>query len=163
MTAATLSLMLVLIYVPILLSFNATTIEEMAWKHQQDQPPITREENPRYTAPWWCREWVRDAAAKNGLDQAIFTRLLFEESGWYPLAKNVNADGSVDRGVPQLNFRYFPAMSTKAAIYTAARHFAWALRYAGTYRGAIYVWNAGWTRLHTPPARSVKLAREVMQ
>ena len=61
-------------------------------------------------------ETIRRVAGEEMVDADLAVRVAKCESGLYPLAKNTNADGSVDRGVFQINDKYHPEVTVDQAF-----------------------------------------------
>lgn len=89
---------------------------------------------------------ISAAAQKYGIDPYILAGTLAQESGFNPSARHTNANGTVDRGIAQLNSAYYPksiATNTPAAIDKAAQILAGNLHTCGSYTGAITAYNSG--------------------
>lgn len=84
-------------------------------------------------------ELIRKIARQENVDPDLAVKIARCESGLNPAAKNINANGSIDRGVFQWNDKYHPEINDSAAYDTerATRAFCKAFK-----NGNIDWWNA---------------------
>lgn len=97
---------------------------------------------------------VLDNAVIYNIPPALAFSLCAEESSYNPQAFNRNKNGSVDRGLFQLNSASFPDLKisefyspTVNARFGLA-HLRWCLDTAGTEVAGLAMYNAGMTRVH---------------
>jgi len=94
-------------------------------------------------------------AAETGIPPALAFALCYEESRYNPAAINHNQNGTVDRGLFQLNSATFPKLKTQDfyILEVNARqglsHLAWCLKNAGTDVAGLAMYNAGHNRVRT--------------
>ncbi len=92
---------------------------------------------------------ILDACDMYKVNPFIAFSIAYNESRFKARAKNVNANGTVDRGVFQLNSRTFRNLSERdffnpsVSAMNGVKHFAYCLRYAATEERAIANYNAG--------------------
>jgi hypothetical protein len=101
---------------------------------------------------------VLDALLETKIPPLLFVNLIKYESGWKNNAINRNVNGSVDRGLPQLNSFSLPHFrgynngnvvdphNPSVSIPVAARHLLALYKVIGTWWGAIMAYNCGLTR-----------------
>jgi soluble lytic murein transglycosylase-like protein len=89
------------------------------------------------------------ASAQYGLPAGLLEGLIHVESGWDPQAVGRNTNGSVDRGIVQINNRAHPEVSDQQA-YDPAQAIPWAAAYlrqlyqsCGSWTGALAAYNSG--------------------
>jgi hypothetical protein len=82
---------------------------------------------------------IRKVAAKEGIDPDLAVRVAKCESNLNEKAKHVNPDGSVDRGLYQINSKYHPEVSDEIAFnpILATEFFCKAFK-----EGNLHWWNA---------------------
>jgi soluble lytic murein transglycosylase-like protein len=129
----------------------------------QEIPQAFTIDDPRFVAPAAYRADVLAACAEFGVPVDIAVRLAFEESSWRPDAVNTNRNGTVDRGLYQLNSAYFDDLQPRDNIRTGLAHLAYCYSRAGTWHGAVVAYNAGPTKASQgrAPASSYRLADRV--
>ncbi|MBO5288586.1 MAG: transglycosylase SLT domain-containing protein [Spirochaetales bacterium] len=88
---------------------------------------------------------------KEGIDTSLLVALMKTESNFNPNAINYNYNGSVDRGLCQLNSKTFPNLSKKdfydpeTNIKTAAAFLRWCMENSNhNLVKALAYYNAGW-------------------
>jgi soluble lytic murein transglycosylase-like protein len=92
---------------------------------------------------------ISQSAYREGVPPDILGALLEVESGLNPQAENFDSNGSVDRGIAQINSQAHPevsdtqAMSPQYAIPWAAAELAKLHQEYGTWRDALAAYNAG--------------------
>ncbi len=92
---------------------------------------------------------ISQSAYREGVPPDILGALLEVESGLNPQAENFDSNGSVDRGIAQINSQAHPevsdaqAMSPQYAIPWAAAELAKLHEQYGTWRDALAAYNAG--------------------
>ena len=84
-------------------------------------------------------EKIREIAKAYGVKEDLAVAVAKAESGLNPAAKNVNTDGSIDRGLYQINDKYHPEVSDAVAYETegATKFFCYAVK-----QGNLNWWNA---------------------
>lgn len=94
---------------------------------------------PSHAKTETVEETIRRVAKDEGVDPSLAIRVAKCESGLNPGAKNVNTNGSVDRGVFQWNNRWHPEVTDEMAFDTekATRAFCKAFK-----EGHLDWWNA---------------------
>ena len=107
---------------------------------------------------------ILDNADKFDVPPALAFALSWEESGFNPAAINrYNLDGSVDRGLFQLNNRSFPNLETSVFFdvnsnaYYGISHLRFCLDSGGSEVSALAMYNAGTGRVRTSGAPAVTL------
>ena len=75
-------------------------------------------------------QMIRYIAQQEGIDPELAVRVAQCESSLDPAAKNVNVDGSIDRGLFQINTKYHPEITDEQAFdpVTATRFFCKAFK-----------------------------------
>ena len=89
---------------------------------------------------------ILDASHKYGVPPNILAGLLAHESGFNPTATNHDSNGTVDRGIAQLNSAYYPsslASNPTQAIYKAASILHQHFGQCGSWSGAVGAYNLG--------------------
>jgi hypothetical protein len=144
-------------------------------REKTPDPVIEYFRNPEYT------EWVIDFfsgicssydiahailenADKNNVPVALAFALSWEESNFNPRAVNrSNRDGSIDRGLFQLNNRSFPNLQVmdffdiNTNTYYGINHLKHCLNAGGTEVSALAMYNAGTGRVNTSGAPRITL------
>jgi hypothetical protein len=99
-------------------------------------------------------ELILDNAAHYKIPPSLAFALCWRESRFNPLAENrKNQNGSVDRGLFQLNSQSFPKLSEEdfftpaINIYYGMAHLRWCLDYVNTEVAALAMYNAGSRRV----------------
>lgn len=104
---------------------------------------------------------VADALLETNVPPLLFVRLIGIESGWNTKAVNWNKNGTVDRGIAQLNSASLPHFmgyngglavdphDPAIAIPVATRHLAYLYDIVGTWWGAVMSFNCGLARFKT--------------
>jgi hypothetical protein len=97
-----------------------------------------REKNPGHPKET-IEEMIRRIAAEEGVDPDLAVRVALCESGLDPKAKNVNKDGTTDRGLYQWNDFWHPQVSDEEAYdpEKATRLFCRAVK-----KGHLSWWNS---------------------
>ena len=94
-------------------------------------------------------EMLQEAGFAPGTSTVNGCSIVCAESGRNPLAKHVNTDGSIDRGLWQINDKAHPDVTDQAAYdpvqATAA---AFSISHQGTDYGAWSTWNNGAYKPH---------------
>lgn len=87
----------------------------------------------------WVAGIIRYIARQESVDPELAVRVAKCESALKPTAKNVNADGSIDRGIYQINNKWHPEVSDEDAfdIIKSTRFFCKAMK-----EGHLDWWNA---------------------
>lgn len=125
-----------------------------------------------HRVPIAYRDMVVDALIETKVPPVLFIRLIGLESGWKPHATNWNKNGTVDRGIAQLNSASLPyfksynggqtidPLDPSIAIPVATRHLAYLYDTVGTWWGAVMSFNCGLARFKTGniPASTVRYA-----
>lgn len=115
---------------------------------------------------------VADALIETGVPPLYFVRLIKLESNWNVNAVNWNKNGTVDRGIAQLNSASLPhfmaynggqtidPLDPSIAIPVATRHLAYLYDTVGTWWGAVMSFNCGLARFKTGniPVSTVRYA-----
>lgn len=89
------------------------------------------------------------AGAQYGVPPSILRGLIAVESGGNPQAENHNANGSIDRGLVQINNQAHPGISDAQAfnpsfaVPWAAQQLAAAKKSTGSWVGALETYNSG--------------------
>lgn len=110
---------------------------------------------------------IEIAAGVHRVPVWILDGVAWMESRYHAGAVNVNTDGSIDRGIFQLNDRSHPGVDpwpVEAAAMYAAHYLHYLYRRCGSWRGALEAYNCGigrWLRGDVP-ARSRAYARAVL-
>lgn len=92
---------------------------------------------------------IQGAAATNGLPPSLLAALLDQESTFNPSAINNNANGSVDRGIAQINNAAHPnvtdaqAMNPTFSIGWAAAYLSSLVKSCGSVTGGLSKYNTG--------------------
>lgn len=92
---------------------------------------------------------ILDACDAYKVDPFIAFSIAYNESRFKVRAKNVNANGTIDRGIFQLNSRTFNNLSEgeffnpAVSAMNGVKHFAYCSRYASTVERALANYNAG--------------------
>ena len=89
---------------------------------------------------------IQDAASQYGVPPAVLAGVIAHESGFNPSAINHDSNGTVDRGIAQLNSAYYPASLANnpvQAIYKAANILSQHHSQCGSWSGAIAAYNLG--------------------
>jgi len=128
-------------------------------------PQVLAEIEPPYWIPERYQRIAAAEAAAHGVPLWLLGRLIEAESGWDPYAVGVNADGSRDEGLAQLNSRYSDGFDCfNAGLPVDPFDPGHALRIAcgilvshreatGSWRGAVEAYNCGlgrWRRGDLP-------------
>lgn len=127
----------------------------------------------RYTRIFW--RYV----AETGVPADIACRLIQEESGWNRFARHVNSDGSVDKGLMQLNSKYIKSdyrwrfndgrkidpFDAETSMRVGLRKLALNHTRLGSWWSAVAAYNCGldWFRNHRPYDESIALANKVLE
>ena len=97
---------------------------------------------------------ILEAAEENSIPLSLAFSLAYAESRYKPTAKNVNTNGSVDRGLFQLNSGTFKNL-TEAQFYDpnvsahkGLEHLRFCLDTAGNEIAAMAMYNAGTNKVH---------------
>jgi soluble lytic murein transglycosylase-like protein len=88
------------------------------------------------------------------------------ESNWNVNATNQNKDGTVDRGLLQLNsswFRHTEWTNPSINIYYGFEHLQWLRSQTDSWWAATVAYNCGLSRLSNPPDKSVSYAVKVYE
>ena len=112
---------------------------------------------------------VLDAANREDIPLTLAFALCYTESRYNRYAYNLNANGSVDRGLFQLNDRSFPHLDEGEfyAAETSARfgmkHLRFCLNVAGNDLTAVAMYNAGVTRVRSDktPASTLRYVSRI--
>ena len=119
----------------------------------------------------FCRELIISIilaiAAEVGVPQYFALSVAIEESDLNPVAVNVNMNGTVDRGVMQLNSAYFAHVDwqcVESNIRAGINHIMVLKNKPdiNTWWSVAIAYNAGHSRLHNPPATSGSYANRVI-
>lgn len=124
----------------------------------------------RYKASFW--RYVRET----GIPADIACRLVFQESSWNRFATHRNHDGSVDRGLLQLNSKYLPdyawryndgrrvnPLDPETALRVGFRKLAHNYRMTGSWWAAVASYNCGLDAFRAGPSmESILLADRVL-
>jgi hypothetical protein len=117
-------------------------------------------------------ELILNNAAHYDIPPSLAFALCWRESRFNPLAENRNnRDGSVDRGLFQLNNRSFPRLSGKDFFDPAINirygmaHLRWCLDYVTTEVAALAMYNAGSKRVTsgTTPKQSLDHVSRILE
>jgi hypothetical protein len=115
---------------------------------------------------------ILDNAARFEIPPALAFALCWRESHFNPLAENrKNNDGSVDRGLFQLNNSSFPKLTEKEFFnpgvnaYYGIAHLRWCLDTVNTEVAALAMYNAGSRRVNTgaTPKQSLDHASRILE
>jgi soluble lytic murein transglycosylase-like protein len=102
-------------------------------------------------------------ASQYDIGPALAFALCWEESRYYTRAVNWNKNGSVDRGLFQLNSQTFPGLSVEdffdpaINVRYAMAHLRWCLDKGGSELSALAMYNAGTNRVNHGGAPKVTL------
>ena len=97
---------------------------------------------------------ILEAAEENNIPLSLAFSLAYAESRYKPTAKNVNKNGSVDRGLFQLNSGTFPNLTEsqfydpKVSAHKGLEHLRYCLDTAGNEIAAMAMYNAGTNKVH---------------
>ena len=97
---------------------------------------------------------ILEAAEENNIPLSLAFSLAYAESRYKPTAKNVNTNGSVDRGLFQLNSGTFPTLTEaqfydpKVSAHKGLEHLRFCLDTAGNEIAAMAMYNAGTNKVH---------------
>jgi hypothetical protein len=117
-------------------------------------------------------EIILDNAAHFEIPPSLAFALCWRESHFNPLAENrANRDGSVDRGLFQLNNRSFPKLSENeffnpaVSAYYGISHLRWCLDTVNTEVAALAMYNAGSKRVNNgaTPKQSLDHASRILE
>jgi hypothetical protein len=117
-------------------------------------------------------EVILISADEHDISPALAVALAWEESRFNPLALNTaNRDGSVDRGLFQLNSRSFPRLeiqsffSLRINTHYAMGHLRHCLNTGGTEVAALAMYNAGTNRVNSDgtPKSTLDYASRILQ
>ena len=106
---------------------------------------------------------ILDNSDRFNIPPALAFALSWEESRFNPLAVGNNRDGSIDRGLFQLNSRSFPSLELAAFFnvesnsYYGLGHLRYCLDSGGTEVSALAMYNAGTGRVRSTGAPEVTL------
>jgi hypothetical protein len=99
---------------------------------------------------------ILELAAASDIAPALAFALVWEESRWKVRAVNrKNRNGTVDRGLFQLNSASFPDLAEadffnpRVNIFYGLTHLRWCLDYGGSEVAALAMYNAGTNRVNT--------------
>lgn len=133
--------------------------------------------DPRYVVPDEYTQIFWRYVSETGVPADIACRLIQEESGWNRFARNVNSDGSVDRGLMQLNSHYLTDYAKRfndgrrvnpydpeISIRVGLRKLAANYRHLYKWWNAVASYNCGvrWIQSHRPYDESIALANKVL-
>ena len=103
------------------------------------------------------------SAAEYDIPPSVLAGLLQQESGFIPTAVNTNANGSLDRGIAQINSAAHPNVSD-AQAYDPAYAIPWAAKYlagliksCGSVAGGLSRYNTGMCGSSTGQAYAAKV------
>ncbi|MDD2227583.1 MAG: transglycosylase SLT domain-containing protein [Clostridia bacterium] len=104
-----------------------------------EQVLIEKEKNETVIENKTTEETIREIAKTYGVDPDLAVRVAIAESNLNATARNINAKGSIDRGIYQINNLYHPEVTDKQAddIIFATKFFCQAVK-----DGNISWWNA---------------------
>ena len=97
---------------------------------------------------------ILEAADENNIPLSLAFSLAYAESRYKPTAKNVNTNGSVDRGLFQLNSGTFKNLTEaqfydpKVSAHKGLEHLRFCLDTAGNEIAAMAMYNAGTNKVH---------------
>ncbi len=97
---------------------------------------------------------ILEAADENNIPLSLAFSLAYAESRYKPTAKNVNTNGSVDRGLFQLNSGSFQNLTEaqfydpKVSAHKGLEHLRFCLDAAGNEIAAMAMYNAGTNKVH---------------
>jgi hypothetical protein len=139
-------------------AYGAEEDEKTILEYYRD--PLTRDDVIDYFAALCESREVASVILDNAeildISAALAFSLCWEESRYKPWAVNrSNRDGSVDRGLFQLNNRSFPALAEKdfynpgVNVWYGMRHLRWCLDSGGSIVSALAMYNAGSGRVHS--------------
>jgi soluble lytic murein transglycosylase-like protein len=106
------------------------------------------------------------------IDPSLAFALAWEESRFDPTAENkMNKNGSIDRGIFQLNNRSFPKLSVQEFFnpainaHYAMAHLAWCLEKSGTLVSGLAMYNAGWGKVSkdNTPKRTLDYSSRILK
>ena len=106
------------------------------------------------TVPTTFRDTIAEAAQANGVPSDILAAVLEHESSFNPHAKGVNTDGSIDRGIAQINSKAHPEVSDEQAfdpnfaINWAAKELKSLYDQTGDWKEALMGYNGGMGAVH---------------
>jgi hypothetical protein len=107
--------------------------------------------------------FILSNASKYDIEPALAFALCWEESRYYKYAVNRNKNGSVDRGLFQLNSQAFPELSVEdffnpeINIRHAMAHLRWCLDKGGSELSGLAMYNVGRGRVNGGGAPKVTL------
>jgi hypothetical protein len=141
--------------------YGAEEDEKTILEYYRD--PLTRDGVTDYFAALCESREVASVILNNAetldIPPALAFSLCREESRYKPWAVNrANRDGSIDRGLFQLNDRSFPALTEKDFYNPGVnaryglRHLRWCLDSEGSVISALAMYNAGFNRIHSTGA-----------
>jgi soluble lytic murein transglycosylase-like protein len=92
----------------------------------------------------WTRQrlaqLVAAAEAKYGIPTGLLARIIAVESGWNPAAVNADKNGTVDRGIAQINSVHTDV--TDAQAYNPQFAIPWAAAFLASWRAKCGSWEA---------------------
>jgi soluble lytic murein transglycosylase-like protein len=117
---------------------------------------------PSYFIPFAYKSIVQAASDETGVPVWLLARLIKRESNWNSSLVNINADGTKDLGICQLNEKYIPdfewrynhgskidAFNPDTSIYVCAKLLNALYKNTGNWVDAVGAYNCGLTRYKT--------------
>ncbi len=159
-------------------SFSAISFEDEKTESADKGLQLYRNPSTRAAVEWFYLRVtgnrdvtmaVLDAANREDIPLTLAFALCYTESRYNRYAYNLNANGSVDRGLFQLNDRSFPHLDEGDfyAAETSARfgmkHLRFCLNVAGNDLTAVAMYNAGVTRVRSDktPASTLRYVSRI--